>query len=84
MTILTLFRNTDEEDEAADEILKEDLKRDCEGIKAELEILRNFAEIAKRITVNSKGENLLTALQKGFNETANLGGLRKSSYIYRI
>ena len=88
------FAEYDEEDEAADEILKDELKRDCEGIKAELEILHKFAEIAKRITVNSKGENLLTALQKGFNETAKLGGLKKAvifteskrtqDYLYKL
>ena len=72
------YAEYDDEDEATDEILKEDLKRDCEGIKAELALLRGFAELAKSITNNSKGDNLLTALQQGFDKTAELGGQRKA------
>ena len=72
------YAEYDEEDEAADEILEEDLKRDCAGIEAELELLRGYAELAKSITSNSKGDNLLTALQQGFDKTAELGGQRKA------
>lgn len=72
------FSEYDEEEEAADEILDQDLKRDCEGIKSELELLNGFAELAKRITTNSKGDNLLLALQQGFDKTAELGGQRKA------
>lgn len=72
------FSEYDEEEELADDILEEDLKRDRDGIKAELELLRGFANLAKSITTNSKGDNLLTALQQGFDKNAELGGKRKA------
>lgn len=72
------FSEYDEEEELADDILKEELKRDRDGIKDELELLRGFAALAKSITSNSKGDNLLLALQQGFDKTAELGGQKKA------
>ena len=72
------FSEYDEEEELADDILEKELKRDRDGIKAELELLRGFAALAKSITTNSKGDNLLLALQEGFDKTAELGGQRKA------
>lgn len=72
------FSEYEDEDELAEDILEDELKRDCEGIKAELELLRGFADLAKSITTNSKGDNLLIALKDGFDKTAELGGLRKA------
>ncbi len=72
------FPEYEEEDELAEDVLEDELKSDCEGIKAELELLRGFADLAKSITTNSKGDNLLTALKDGFDRTAKLGGLRKA------
>ncbi len=48
------------------------------AIHEELEKLKIFAKLAKGITRNSKGENLLTALDKGFSKAAELGALRKA------
>lgn len=61
-----------------DDIITADLVRDREGIKKELAQLQKYAELAQSITENSKGENLLTALHKGFEETEKLGGQRKA------
>lgn len=72
------FSEYDEEEELADDILKEELKRDRDGIKDELELLRGFAALAKSITSNAKGDNLLLALQQGFDKTAELGGQKKA------
>ena len=72
------FSEYDEEDELGDDILEDDLRRDCESIKAELEVLRGFADLAKSIATNSKGDNLLLALQEGFDKIAELGGQRKA------
>lgn len=67
------------EDSCAEEdIITADLVRDRDGIKKELTQLQEYAELAQSITENSKGENLLTALHKGFEETEKLGGQRKA------
>ena len=67
-----------DEEETSDDILTQELERDREAIKAELTLLRGFADLAKSITTNSKGENLLTALQKGFDKISELGGQKKA------
>ena len=67
-----------EDEEVGDDILTHELERDRDAIEAELVLLRGFAELAKSITTNSKGENLLTALQKGFDKIAELGGQKKA------
>lgn len=48
------------------------------AISEELEKLKSFANLAKSITRNSKGENLLTALDKGFSKATELGALKKA------
>lgn len=68
----------DLDDSFDDDILTADLVRDRDGIKRELAQLEEYATLAQSITQNSKGENLLTALQKGFDETEKLGGQRKA------
>lgn len=67
-----------EEQEGSDELLTADLKQDRAAVAEELEKLREYAELAKGITSNAKGDNLLTALQKGFEETEKRGGQRKA------
>ncbi len=51
---------------------------DPDAINAELEILRGFLKLAQSITSNSKGDNLLLALQQGFNKISQLGGQQKA------
>lgn len=46
--------------------------------KAEIASLREFNTLAKSIKKNSKGEVLLTALQKGFEQAEAKGGVRKA------
>lgn len=67
-----------EESDTETDILTADLMRDREGIKKELAQLEEYAEFAQSITSNSKGDNLLTALQQGFQKTEELGGQRKA------
>lgn len=66
------------EDEFEDDILTRELERDREGIKRELAQLEEYAELAKTITQNSKGDHLLIALEKGLAKTQELGGQRKA------
>ena len=51
---------------------------DCEGIQKEIEELQQYAELAASITTNAKGDNLLIALEKGFEKNNELGGARKA------
>lgn len=67
----------DESELSIDEVQTE-LIHDRVAVLAELQQLRGFAQLAKSITINAKGENLLTALNKGFDETEARGGLRKA------
>jgi len=54
------------------------LEADCEGIKKEIEELQQYAALAERITTNAKGDNLLLALEKGFEKNEEVGGARKA------
>ena len=66
-------------DEASgDEADAAELKCDRAGIKAELEKLKQFAELASSINTNSKGDDLIMALTQGFAKTEELGGQRKA------
>jgi ERCC4-related helicase len=47
-------------------------------LEGEMESLRGFAEIARSILKNSKGERLLTALKRGFAEAREKGGSEKA------
>lgn len=71
---------TDEGDDSPDEAAEgpEDAQRKREGILRELEQLRRFAELANSITVNAKGDNLISALTQGFQRIEELGGQRKA------
>lgn len=66
------------DDEAEDDLLTQDLIKDRDAIQAELNLLRGYADLAKSITTNSKGDNLLIALQQGFDTMEKLGGQRKA------
>lgn len=61
----------------ADEV-KVDVIRGRQAVMAELEKLKRYSALAKSIKTNAKGENLLTALKKGFEETEKRGGKRKA------
>ncbi len=49
-----------------------------EQVKAEIQSLRLFTELAKSILKNSKGERLLTALKRGLSEAKEKGGAEKA------
>lgn len=67
---------------------------DKERMRAEMKSLREFKELATSIVKNSKGEVLLTALQKGFAKARELGAPEKAiiftestrtqEYLYRV
>jgi ERCC4-related helicase len=54
------------------------LAADCEGIRKEIEELTRYAALAAQITTNAKGDNLLTALNHGFERNEEVGGARKA------
>lgn len=53
-------------------------QQDIQNIRIEIESLKEFEKLAKSIRLNSKGEKLFTALEKGFNEMARLGAPKKA------
>lgn len=67
-------------DETSEEELEEPLytPQDIEIIKAELEELKKFRELAYVIKKNSKAEHLFIALEKGFKELEGLGANKKA------
>lgn len=68
----------DEESNGDDNGAVDEMAADYEGIRAEIEELKQFAALAERITTNAKGDNLLTALNRGFEMNEQLGGARKA------
>jgi ERCC4-related helicase len=66
------------DDEGIDENQKSYSLQDIINIKSEIESLKEFESLAKSIQINSKGEKLFTALNKGFKELERLGALRKA------
>jgi ERCC4-related helicase len=67
-----------EEQDDSEDPLTAELEQDRAAVMLELQELRKYEELAKSIISNSKGENLLTALQQGFDETEKRGGQRKA------
>lgn len=67
-----------EEDEEQEKEKKTYTSEDIENIKTEINSLKEFEKLAKSIRLNSKGEKLFTALEKGFNEMARLGAPKKA------
>lgn len=67
-----------EEDEEQEKDIKSYTPEDIENIKTEINSLKEFEKLAKSIRLNSKGEKLFTALEKGFNEMARLGAPKKA------
>lgn len=68
----------DSDSDTEDDVLTADLEHDRAGIIKELERLNEYAELAKSIHSNAKGDNLLLALEEGFNKIEELGGQRKA------
>lgn len=72
------FEELMEEVELSEDEVKIDIAKERSSVYTELERLREFAALAKSIKTNAKGQNLLTALEEGFNKTESLGGKRKA------
>lgn len=68
----------DSDSDAESDLVTADLKNDRDGIIEELKRLNEFADLAQSIHNNAKGNNLLVALQKGFDKIEELGGTRKA------
>ena len=85
------LKDEEEWDEKKQIVLTE---QDVEAIKEEINELTKYAELAESIKENAKGQVLLTALNKGFNEMKRLGAPQKAlifteskrtqEYIYTI
>lgn len=67
----------DDEEVAEDEV-KELHPNDIAGIRKEIEDLVVFRELAAKIRKNSKAEHLFTALDKGFEQLEHLGANKKA------
>lgn len=67
-----------EELELTSDDVKRDIIQDRQAIGQELEKLKQYADLAKSIKTNAKGQKLLFALQKGFDETEKRGGRRRA------
>lgn len=87
----TLFQDYETYDEVKDEWPEETSEpafynkipatlsnEDYNNIKQEIEDLKEFKQLADSIVKNSKGEQLLKALNKGFTATKRLGGAEKA------
>lgn len=68
---------TDSEEIENDEV-EELHPADIEGIKKEIEELKQFRDLAEKIKKNSKAEHLFVALDKGFEQLKNLGAAQKA------
>lgn len=68
----------DEEDEEQEKEKKNYTQQDIKNIRTEIDSLKEFEKLAKSISLNSKGEKLFTALEKGFNQMACLGAPKKA------
>lgn len=66
-----------EEDSVNQDETKVDMLKEHININKELAKLKEYANFAKSIKTNAKGENLLVALKKGFTRTEELGGNRR-------
>lgn len=66
--------NEEAEFEEAEELHPDDI----EGIKNEIEELKQFRDLAEKIKKNSKAEHLFVALEKGFEQLKNLGAAQKA------
>jgi superfamily II DNA or RNA helicase/uncharacterized protein YeeX (DUF496 family) len=67
----------DDSSESADDEQPIDQETEAK-IKAEIASLREFADLARSITQNSKGQSLLTALSNGFREQEKTGANKKA------
>lgn len=63
-----------DEGEEGKQLTEDDIK----NIREEIDSLKEFESLAKSIQVNSKGEKLFTALDRGFRELERLGAARKA------
>src|SRR5690606_13454354 len=66
-----------EEDET-EEVSQGFNENDIRNIRDEIVSLKEFEALAKSIQVNSKGEKLFTALEKGFKESERLAAPKKA------
>jgi superfamily II DNA or RNA helicase len=68
----------DEDSTGDDNGAIEEIEADAEEIKKEIAELETYAALAAKIETNAKGDNLITALDKGFEKNEELGGARKA------
>ncbi|MBL6991346.1 MAG: DEAD/DEAH box helicase family protein [Bacteriovoracaceae bacterium] len=69
--------NDDELFDNGDDTFEEPIVVDQEALKAEIDELNSFIEIAKGIKEDSRAKSLLTALTMGFDNLAEMGAAKK-------
>ena len=69
---------SEEEDEEIAKVVRIYTDEEIAEIRQEIQALNEFKELAKSIIVNSKGEVLFTALEKGFHKLNELKANRKA------
>ena len=62
----------------------EELAADYEGIKKEIEELKQYAALADSIKTNAKGDNLLLVLEEGFKRNRGGWGRKESGHFHRV
>lgn len=72
------FEEIIDEAELSEDDVRLEVANERTAVLAELEQVKRFAELAKSIKTNAKGQNLISALQQGFDKTESLGGQRKA------
>ena len=70
------WKEEEDEEKPKEEIIY--TKAEIDEIRQEIESLNDFKKLAKSILVNSKGEVLFTALEKGFQKLTELKANRKA------
>jgi superfamily II DNA/RNA helicase len=70
--------NDPESDSAEENDLEILSDAELEMVREEREELKYFAELAKKILKNSKGDKLITALNKGFEKLEEIGAAKKA------
>jgi SNF2 family DNA or RNA helicase len=68
----------DEDDEESESNRKEPVKLDPAAARAEIAELRSFVELARRVALNAKGQELLSGLEEAFRQTQQHGAQHKA------
>ena len=71
----------EQDEESEGNAAQDELPLDPKKLKSELAELRSFAKLARRISVNAKGEALVPALKVAFEKAELLGAQRRPWFL---